>query len=197
MVKQISSMDLYFLTKELKILENQRIDSFYLEEGIFYLKIYIKNQGNKFLTFDIGKSIYLGEEKLESSIPSSFISYLRKNLKNTFIRKFNQIENERILKIEIEKKVDDNKFENLFLYLELFAPGNIILTDSNNIIKNMLYRKKFKDRKVIAKEKYELPPKRELSIFNFYQSSNSQKVKEKLGISPEKNPFEKFEKDLK
>ncbi|MCA9495681.1 MAG: NFACT family protein, partial [Nanoarchaeota archaeon] len=77
-----------------------------------------------------------------------------------------QVESERILKIKISKKIDEDKFEKYYLILELFAPGNIILTNNDLLIINMLKRKKFKDRKIIIKEKYELPPQKEISIFN-------------------------------
>jgi predicted ribosome quality control (RQC) complex YloA/Tae2 family protein len=103
-MKQISSLDLYYLVREFKILENQRIDSFYFESGTFYIKVYVKQKGNKYLTNKVSKFIYLGNEKKDSSTPPNFIQYLRKYLKNAFIETIEQMENERILKIIITKK---------------------------------------------------------------------------------------------
>ena len=116
-------------------LKDQRIDNFYYENETFYIRVYVRNQGHKYLTNKISKFIYLGDEKADSNRPTSFIQHLRKYLKNGFIRAVEQIEGERILKITIESKTGD-KIEKFFLYLEIFAGGNIILTDSKNKIKN-------------------------------------------------------------
>lgn len=175
-MKQISSMDLYFLTKELELIENSRIESFYYEDEIFYVRLYIRGKGHKYLTYKLGNYVYLSSNKDDSSHPSSFVSYLRKYLKNGVIEAVEQIESERILKLKISKKVDEEKFEKYYLFLELFAPGNIILTNNDLSIINMLKRKKFKDRKIVIKEKYELPPQKETSVFNI----NENKLKDEL-----------------
>ena len=165
-MKQISSVDLYFLTRELKgLLENQRIETFYYENGIFYIKIYIRGVGHKFLTNKVSKFIFLGDTKNETSEAKSFVMHLRKHLKNGFIREIEQIENERILKIHIEKKNDD-KLDRYVLILELFSGGNIILADEQLNILNLLERKNFKDRTVKVKSTYTLPPQKELSFLN-------------------------------
>lgn len=166
-MKQISSLDLYYLTKELSILENQRIDSFYFENGTFYIKVYVKQKGNKYLTNKVSKFIYLGDEKKDSSQSPNFIQFLRKYLKNAFIDNIEQIDNERILKIKITKKKDDSdEMLVYYLFLELFANGNVILTDENLNIKNSITKRTFKDRSVQVNETYELPPQKEISIFN-------------------------------
>jgi len=172
-MKQISAVDLYFLTLEMKeVLINQRIETFYQEDDIFYLKVYVKGRGHFFLVNRISKYIFLDDKKLDkSTFPSSFIQYLRKFLKNGFIVGFEQFENERILKIEIDKKNSKTgEMDTFYLFIELFANGNIIITDKNWIIKNSIIKKKFKDRKVIVKEKFELPPQRDISIFNLDES---------------------------
>lgn len=165
-MKQISSLDLYYLVKEFKILENQRIDSFYFEDGTFYIKIYVKQKGNHYLTNKVSKFIFLGNEKKESTQPPNFIQYLRKYLKNAFIDTIEQIENERILKIKITKKNEKDEFDIFYIFMELFSNGNVILTDENLNIKNSLTKKIYKDRAIKVHEKYELPPQKEISIFN-------------------------------
>lgn len=180
-MKQISSLDLYFLTKEFKeLLENSRIETFYQEEDVFYLKIYVKGKGHFFLTNKVSKYIYISDVKLDNStIPKSFIQYLRKFLKNGFIQKIKQIENERILDIEISKKNQNNdKFEIFHLIIELFANGNIILCASNFNIKNSLQKKKFKDRTVMVKDIYQLPPQKNISIYNLDKDKLKKELKE-------------------
>ncbi len=164
-MKQLSSMDLYFLTKEFKVLENQRVDTFYFENDTFYLRVYVSGKGHLLLTSKIGKYIFLGDEKEESGTPSSFVSHLRKYLKGGFIREVEQVEAERILKIIIEKKQGEN-IVRYHLFVEVFAPGNVIITNSNLEIMNSLKKKKFKDRKVMVREKYELPPKKAVTAFS-------------------------------
>ncbi len=165
-MKQISQLDLYFLLKEFKFLENERIDNFYLEDEVFYMKVYARSKGNIFITNKISKFIYLDTFKNEVSNPSSFIQHLRKYLKSGFIRCIEQIPSERIIKIEIEKKEEEDIIK-YYLFIELFSGGNIILTDSNLNIKNALEKKTFKDRKIKVKSDYELPPNKELSVYNF------------------------------
>lgn len=177
-MKQISSVDLYFLVKEFKILENERIDNFYYEDGVFYIKVYTRGKGHLFLTNKVSKFIYLGTDKPESSHPSSFMQHLRKYLRNGFIREISLVDSERILKINIEKK-EGEELKNYFLVLELFANGNVILTDDNLKILNSLQKKKFKDRKVMVREQYELPPAKELTIINL----DSEKFKKVLAES--------------
>jgi len=176
-MKPISNLDLYFLTKELQYLENNRVDNFYYENDIFYLRIYVKNKGNQLLTVNPGKYIYIGQTKEESQFPSSFVQHLRKYLKNTFITQMNQITNERIIDITIDKKEED-KVNKYHIIIEMFANGNIIFTDSQYNILNSLQKKKFKDRKIIVKEKYELPPKSKLSIFDINKDIFKEEFKE-------------------
>ncbi|MFW6285577.1 MAG: NFACT family protein [Nanoarchaeota archaeon] len=178
-MKQISSMDLYFLTKELQILENQRIDNFYFEDDTFYLKIYIKTLGNIFLTNKVSKYIYIGNKKTDGSFPPNFIIFLRKHLKNGYIREIKQIEGERILTFKIDKKNQDEKIESFYLIMELFANGNIIICDENFNIKNSLYKKKFKDRALMVNNVYELPPQKKLNIHNI----NTKILREEISTS--------------
>lgn len=168
-MKQISSLDLYFLTKEFKVLENNRVETFYMEDDVFYMKVYVKGKGHIFLTTKLGKYIFLNQDKQdESSVPKSFIQFLRKFLKNGFVQKIEQVENERILNIQISKKVsnDSDEFKIFNLIIEMFANGNIILCDEKNQILNSFQKKKFKDRTIMVRDTYSLPPKKEISIFN-------------------------------
>ena len=171
-MKAISSVDLYFLTKELKNLETGRIESFYFEDTLFYMKIYNKSQGHTFLTFKTGSYLYLSKEKHETSHPNPFVSYLRKYLKNAFLESIEVVEGERIIKLVLSKKKisSDENVEPVFIkyhmYLEIFAPGNVILTDESDVIINTLTKKNYKDRIVRNKEPYLLPPARELTLLS-------------------------------
>jgi predicted ribosome quality control (RQC) complex YloA/Tae2 family protein len=164
-MKQLSFVDLNYLIKEFDVLINQRIDNFYYENEIFYIRVYVRGGGHKYLTTKVSSYIYLGDSKEDSSHPSSFIQYLRKYLRGSFIREISQIPNERIIKIIFEQK-NQEILEKYQLYLEVFANGNIILTNKDNIIKNALSKKKYKDRKVMVRDSYELPPAKDLTLNN-------------------------------
>ncbi len=165
-MKQLSSMDLHFLCREFNaLLSNQRIDNFYFQDGTFYIRIYVSGKGHHYLTNKVSKFIYIGTEKDDSLHPNSFIAHLRKYLRNGFIRFIEQVPNERIFKVAIEKKIED-KIETFYLVLELFAGGNIILCDNEMKIKNALERKNFKDRSIKVKDIYELPPSKDINPHN-------------------------------
>ena len=58
-MKQLSFVDLFYLTQELnETLKDQRIDNFYYENETFYIRVYVRNQGHKYLTNKISKFIY-------------------------------------------------------------------------------------------------------------------------------------------
>jgi predicted ribosome quality control (RQC) complex YloA/Tae2 family protein len=175
---QISSMDLHFLAKEFnELFQNQRIDNFYYIEQTFSIRVFVSGKGHIYLSNKVSKYLFLTEQKDEATHPSSFVQHLRKYLKSGFIRKITQLEGERILKIEIEKKIDD-EIKKFFLFLEVFAGGNIILTDDNYTIKNALDKKKFKDRHIKVHQTYQLPPKKEISPFNINKELFEKMLKE-------------------
>lgn len=165
-MKQISSVDLYYLVKEFSVLENSRVDSFYFDDEVFYIRCYVRGKGHLYLINKVSKYIYVGDAKAESPHPNNFVSYLRKYLKNSFIASIEQIGSERILKITFDVK-EGEELKKYYMYLELFANGNIVLCDENNVIKNSLQKKKFKDRDVMVHNEYSFPPARDLSISNF------------------------------
>lgn len=166
-MKQISSIDLFYLISEFKILENSRIDSFYYDNSTFYIKIYVKGKGNVFLVNKVSKYVYLDYKKDESSnMPSNFVTYLRKYLRNSYIINIEQMGMERIIRLSLSKREEEKELV-YYIYLELFSNGNVILCDSNNEIKNSLIKKKFKDRSIVVKSVYELPPKRKFDVNNF------------------------------
>ncbi len=176
-MKQISSVDLYFLLREFEVLENSRVDNFYFEDGIFYIRLYVKGKGHKYIVNKVSKYIYLDDKKDESTEPNNFTQYLRKYLRTSFLIKSELINSERIIKITFEQKEGDI-IKPYYLYLELFANGNIVICDDKNIIKNSLQKQKFKDRDVLVNRVYELPPKRELSINDVKEDALTKELNE-------------------
>jgi len=153
MKKQLSSLDLYFLVKEIKELENSRIDKIYQpEKELIVFSLYKTNIGKKILRIDIGKSIYIIDEKEEFGETLGFGMFLRKHLSGYFLTGIEQLEPERIIKLIFEAK-DDKKY----FYLEFFGKGNAVLCDKHNVILNALEHHEFRERVVKPKLKYVYP----------------------------------------
>jgi len=168
-MKQVSSIDLHFLVKEFKVLENGKINNIYSQDKkTFSIDIYAREKGKIYLIIDDCKYIYLSNNKKSSNEPSGFCMFLRKKLKNSIIKNVEQIGIERIIKLTIEvKEVKDSGKENnqineYYLYIELFNKGNIILCDKDNKIIGLAEVQRWSDRELKVNNIYQ-PPKSENS----------------------------------
>jgi len=153
MKKQLSSMDLHFLVKELQVLKDSRIDKIYHpEKNIIVFSLYKTNAGKKLLKITIGQSLLIAEEKEAYGEILGFGMLLRKHLDGYFLYYIGQIEPERILKFSFKAK-DDKKH----LYMEFFGKGNAILCDEHSVIINALEHHEFRERVVKPRLKYVYP----------------------------------------
>lgn len=151
-MKQLPSLDLHFLLKELEDLKDSRINKIYQpEKNLLIFSLYKTNSGKKLLKIIIGQILFLDEEK-EDYETLNFGMFLRKHLDGYFLDDIEQIEPERILKLSFKVKNDIKT-----LYLEFFGKGNAILCDENGIIINSLEHHEFKDRTIKPKIKYKYP----------------------------------------
>ncbi len=173
-MKQISSLDLHFLVKELKELEGSRADRIYSSgKEEIYIQLHKSSVGKKIIRVLIGKSIFAAEAKSIDETPSGFCMFLRKHLEGKFFDSIEQLEPERILKLTFKSKE-----ESKFLYLEFFGKGNLILCNQDGIILDSLIHHQFKDRNVAPKEKYLYP----IMAYNFFDI-NEKKLSELLNNS--------------
>lgn len=172
MAKQLSSLDMHFLVRELKKLEGSRVDQIYNEgsEDI-YLQLHKSNEGKKILRIVVGKSIFLAEAKSADETPSGFCMMLRKYLEGKFLDSIEQIDSERILKLAFKSK-DELKL----IYLEFFGKGNVILCNNDGIITDSLVHHQFKDRSIAPKEKYKYP-NMQCNLFSFNKKDISDLLK--------------------
>jgi len=165
-MKQISSLELFFLVNELKYLENSRVDKVYNtgKEDI-YIQFHKSNVGKKILRILVGKALFITESKSVDESPSGFCTFLRKHLEGKFLDSIDQLEPERILKLVLKTKNDTRK-----LYLEFLGKGNVILCNDDDIIIDCSIHHKFRDRTVFPKEKYKYPNME----YNLFDIKNSQ-----------------------
>lgn len=153
MKRQLSSLDLHFLLKELKALEGSRMGRIYQpEKNALVFSFYKTNAGKKILKIYAGQSICLIEEKEDYGETLGFGMLLRKHLNGYFLYDIAQIEPERIIRLSFKAK-DDKKH----LYLEFFGKGNAILCNEHNVIINALEHHEFRERVVKPKLRYVYP----------------------------------------
>ena len=155
---QISSMDLHFLCKELDAtLNNVKADKiFQPERKEFLFLLHISGEGKQILRIKLPNFIFLTEFKGDMpEIPKDFCMVLRKYISGKRLVSIKQVGFERILEMAFESKEEEYR-----LIVELFSPGNIILTDKEYKIISVLEARKFKDRTLRGNVKYEFPEKR-------------------------------------
>ena len=149
MKESITSLDLMFLTRELKEkLVEGKIQGVKQMDKTFAFEIY--KQERLFLKLILPKMIYVTKTSQQSSPqPSSFCMQLRKHLLGKTISDVRQHEFDRIIEIE----TDGYK-----IIFELFSTGNLILTDSSGLIIGILEQQEWKDRILKVKSIYKHPP---------------------------------------
>ena len=107
-------------------------------------------------------------DKGNLSVPPSFCMLLRKYLQGGLIKSINQVNSEsnedcknnlyleRILKIEIENINENGDIATYFIYFEIMGKySNIIITDSDNIILDVLLKSNAENKRLTIKSKYE------------------------------------------
>jgi predicted ribosome quality control (RQC) complex YloA/Tae2 family protein len=147
--KQLTSLDLFYLVKELQDLAGARVQKIYQDGDSVYLVVY-GGQVKQTLVLAPNRITVTEYEHEFPKQPAGFCMLLRKHLINKRIISIKQHEFERIVEIE---------FADRFLIVELFSDGNVILTDKNTgeIIKP-LHTQRWKDREVLSRHPYQYPP---------------------------------------
>lgn len=161
MKKELSSIELNYLVNEFQQLLGGKIDKIYQPaKNELLLVFHVPRIGKKMLRIILSSFIWLTEVKPE--IPEKmpgFCGVLRKYLSNARLRTIEQINSERIIKLEFETK--ESKYE---LILELFSKGNAILCQKGTIIQPLTVQK-WKDRTIKKSEVY-VAPSREHNPFD-------------------------------
>lgn len=173
-MKSLSSLDLYFLIKELKSLEKAHLDKVYQGEGDQKgdFTFQLNKQGKYLLRFMLPSLMYLTPTKPDyGKMPGHFATFLRRNLGNARIHKIEQQAFERIVEFSIE-----NKKGEFTLVFELIPPGNLFLLNNEKKIVSLLSPKKLKDRTLRGGVVYEPPP----SQFDITKATKGE-LEEQLG----------------
>ena len=154
--KTLTSFDIAAVVLELKEqLKGARIQNIYQIKGkTVILKLHQANQPALNLLIEAGKCLHLTSYILEKpQRPPAFCMALRKHLRNGTITEVSQHEFERIVVIKTKTKEGDSK-----LVLELFADGNVILVDAQEVIQQALMFKRMRDRNILRREPFQQAP---------------------------------------
>jgi predicted ribosome quality control (RQC) complex YloA/Tae2 family protein len=117
------------------------------------INLYVFHQGRDNLVIEAGKRIHLSKYlRASPTLPQAFPMLLRKYLLGGRITSVEQHDFDRIVKIGIERGGVQST-----LIVELFAPGNILIVDSENRIILPMNPVTMRDRRLRSGEIYELP----------------------------------------
>jgi len=154
-IKELSAMDLHYLLNEFEIVHNSKVENIYQKQGTLYLVLHVTGEGKRILKIMLPSFVYMTEYREEMpEKPPQFCSIIRKYLRNARLRKIEQLDFERILKITFT-----TKDQTYYLIAELFSKGNLILCNKNlKIIYPMTYQK-WKDRTIKGGLQYNYPKK--------------------------------------
>ncbi len=175
---QLLNLTLSYLLQEIQPLINgsfvNKIQE--LSSDKFRFKLHT-SEGTKNL-FLFPNAIFLSDYKIEAKKQTSgFGAFLRKRLQGKKILSVKQQEKDRILLFE---------FHDYFLILELYASGNIILTEKNLEIISAMKKEESKNRKISKKEIYSFPESKKLSLektsFKEFSEKFSENLKEKNNL---------------
>ncbi len=148
---ELSSPDIFALVAELsKVIAGARIQKVYHKERELHLSIHVPGVGSRILVSGPGM-FFMTDARLAHDLkPSPYAMFLRKRLAGKRIEGIAQPGFERIVRLDLD--------EGFSLFLEVFAKGNIVLTDAEGKIVGILERQEWKDRTLKGGVKYELPP---------------------------------------
>ena len=150
MKEGLSSLDIYYLLKELRNrLKGARLQKFYQVNDTLIIQLHIPNHGTNELLFSLNH-IALTKYKIERpSVPSNFAMALRKYLKGKRIENIKQVEFDRIVVLETK---------DYELVLEMFSNGNIIFKDKKEHIWSLMKKQVWSERILKIHQDYKYPP---------------------------------------
>jgi len=177
MKTDLNFLELKFIVKELQDCVGSRVSKVYDPDGIL---LHLHKSGvGKFLLRISNHVVWLASSKPESpATPSQLCKVLRKYIEGKKLISIEQLGSERIFQLRLETQK-----ETFFLIAELFANGNIILTDGDKKIVTAREMRAWKDREIKRGLIYSPPPsKKNLFELNEQDIVNDEKKLASLGF---------------
>ncbi|MGM5480667.1 MAG: NFACT family protein [Nanobdellota archaeon] len=156
MVFSVSSVDVHFIVKELQELLGGKLDKVFQQSNSpeLLFSFHVSGVGKRLLYISLPSLLCLSSFKPSfPQRPPHFAFILRKRLSNARLQEVSQVGFDRIIELVFSTKESSFK-----LFVELFSPGNVILTDVNNTIREVFSPKIWsEDRKLIPNRTYQFP----------------------------------------
>ncbi|MFW6378408.1 MAG: NFACT family protein [Nanoarchaeota archaeon] len=158
MVVSLSSVDIFFLSRELSLLEGAKLEKVFQQQGDpeLLFSFHVPGKGKHFLFLRLPETMVLSSFKPSfPDTPPHFAFMLRKRLSNARLQRISQVGFERIIEMEFS-----TKHKNFKLIIELFSPGNLLLCDEDYTIREVFSHKIWNEnRKLLPKKPYHFPEK--------------------------------------
>lgn len=157
--KELSSLELYYLVRELRVLEGSKLDRIYHskeQKNELVLAFHLAGTGKKFLKAVLPGLIIIQDSKDDYETPTGLCMMLRKYLEGSILKSISQIGFERVLELRFESRIDGKK-AFFMLLIELFSKGNIIFCNNDYSIMNILEEQHWKDRELKKNNVYGAP----------------------------------------
>ena len=179
MKKEMSSLDLSFMCKELHHLVGAKVDKIFQTNQELLLQLHKAGKG-KLLLRILPSFFLLTAKKGEApaKIPG-FCQALRKYLGNARLISLEQQDAERIVVMHFQSR------QKYFLIVELFNKGNIILTDAAYKIIALLHTRKLKARVLRGGIPYTFPETKDIfhmSVFHKAISASTENISRTLAV---------------
>lgn len=179
------------LINELKILESGRISKIkQLSKLEIILTIRANRQNHNLLISSSPQSarIHLTTNSFDSlKVPPSYCMVLRKHLEGGYINKISQVDNDRIVEIEVLKTNElGDKVTKTFHFEAMGKHSNLILSEDGKIIESIKHIPPFLNsfRTILPGATYKYPPSDKLNPFIEFNYNTFEDIMSYQGISP-------------
>ena len=166
--KEFSSIDIAAAIKEIQpTIADSRVNNIYqVAEKTLIFKLHKTDMSPIRLVMEAGRRIHLTSYAEENPAePPVFCMTMRKYLRDSWLRKIEQVEFERIATLHF-----DTKTGTLKLVVEFFGDGNFILTNEKDLIIHAFDFKKMRDRDILHNVVLKLPPQSGKNPFKVTQT---------------------------
>jgi predicted ribosome quality control (RQC) complex YloA/Tae2 family protein len=154
--KEFTSFDISAAIKELQpSVADSRVNNIYqFGEKTLIFKLHKTDQPPIRLVIEAGRRLHSTSYAEESPAePPPFCMLMRRYLRDSWLRRIEQYEFERIVTVSFETKTG-----TLNLVVELFGEGNMILTNDKGVIIQAMYFKRMRDRDIQRNQVLVYPP---------------------------------------
>lgn len=175
MKTELNFLELHYLVAELQSIVGSRVDNIYAPDG-FLFQLHKSGVGKLFLRIS-NAVMWLSKSKpLVPESVAGLCSILRHFLEGKKLVSVEQISSERVVRFTFETQK-----ERFFLFVELFAGGNIVLVDATYRILGAVEERAWKDREIKRGLQYVLPPAK-ANLFELSEIPDDEKSIASLGF---------------